>query len=171
MPNIITDAPNSIVSAPLEVTNDTSTNNQTNNDPDFDLPFCFMVLDTAKAMKTSCDPVSECVGCIMGVACCVGMIWAETKENSKPATRGDVIYAKQERRNQAAALGGAFAVGYCLSDVLIDSTATILGGGLGLFRATAATLTGGRKRKDDVLCFTREEIDEVNLFSSCQCSS
>jgi hypothetical protein len=130
---------------------------------------CFdMWLDGMKAVKAACDPISDAVACLAGTLCCVATVVAQSKENNRPATRGDVLYANQRRRNDAQELGGAFALGACIGDVLVDSTAITLGSVTGCVRASVFSFFGNNNRDNTVYGFSRETIEQVDLFSSCR---
>lgn len=132
------------------------------------LTWCEMVVDGMKAVKAGCDPVSDAIACLAGTMCCVATVVAQAEENSRPATRGDVLYANQRRRNDAAEMGCAFAIGACLGDAIIDSTAIAVGTVVGGVRASALSLFGNNQRENTVLGFSRETIEQVDLFSSCR---
>ncbi len=129
-----------------------------------------IVGDTVKATKSYCDPVSECTGAILGCLCCIATTLLQVKEDKKrPATRFDVVNQKSIRARQRAEREGGYECGYCLGDILVDSGAIILGGAVGTVRATVNTIKKETNRSDTVLGLTREEIDQVDLFDSCEC--
>lgn len=132
------------------------------------LTFLEMWFDGMKAVKASFDPVSDVVACIAGTLCCVATAAAQAEENSKPATRGDVLYAKRHRQNDAEGMGCAFTMGACIGDTLIDSLAITMGSAVGCVRASALSIFGNNQRQNTVFGFTREDIDQVDLFSSCR---
>ena len=132
------------------------------------LTCCEMWLDGMKAVKSACDPISDAVACVAGTLCCAAAVVAQAKENSEPATRGDVLYANQRRRNDAQEIGGAFAVGACIGDVLTDGTAMTIGAVLGCVRASVLSFFGNNKKENTVFGLSRETIDDVDLFSSCR---
>jgi hypothetical protein len=127
-----------------------------------------MTVDGIKAVKTAFDPLSDAIACLAGTLCCVATAVAQAEENSKPATRGDVLYANQRRRNDAAEMGCAFQMGACLGDVVIDSTSIVLGSVLGAARASAFLFFSDKNRENTVFGFSRERIDNTDLFSSCR---
>ncbi len=130
---------------------------------------CFdMWLDGMKAVKAACDPISDAVACLAGTLCCVATVVAESEQNNRPATRGDVLYANQRRRNDAQEMGCAFAMGACIGDVLIDSAAITIGSVAGCVRASALSFFGNNNRENTVFGFSREAIEQVDLFSSCR---
>ncbi|MDP3560661.1 MAG: hypothetical protein Q8R83_00575 [Legionellaceae bacterium] len=141
--------------------NDASNANQT-------LTCVEMWLDGMKAVKAGCDPLSDVVACIAGTLCCMATAAAQAEENKKTATRGDVLYAKQHRRNDAAQMGCAFAMGACIGDTLIDSVAITIGSAVGCVRASTLSIFGNNQRQNTVFGFKRESIDNVDLFSSCR---
>lgn len=130
---------------------------------------CFeMWLDGMKAVKAACDPVSDAVACLAGTLCCVATVAAQAEENSKPATRSDVLYAKRRRQNDAAEMGYAFAMGACIGDTLIDSVAITVGSTVGCIRASGLSFFGNNQRENTVFGLSRDYINGVDLFSSCR---
>ncbi len=131
------------------------------------LTCCDMWLDGIKWFKTTCDPVSDGVGALFGFLCCVATVVAQAKENDRPATRHDVLYAAQERRNDAAELGCAYSTGACIGDIVVDSSAILCGSVVGGIRAAGLSFFGNNDRNNTVFNTPRERIDQVQLFSSC----
>ncbi len=129
---------------------------------------CFdMWCDGVKAFKKAGDPLSNAVGCCVGTVCCIAMAAAIAEENDKPATRGDVVYARQHRNADAAAMNCAGLLGFTAGDIVIDSCCISLGMFGGGLRAAALSCTGNNDRNNTVFGYSRTEIDEVETFDSC----
>ncbi|MFI0434936.1 MAG: hypothetical protein ACH350_04305 [Parachlamydiaceae bacterium] len=142
-----------------------------------------IVVDTAKAAKGTCDPVSEGMGCCLGAICCVGAAVAsaaaEADDNKHHGRRGHHHHRthhghcetrKEQERREREEMGCAFATGYCLGDCVIDSLSGLVGGVAGVIRATALTIFNRKpKREDPVFIYSRKEIDEIDLCDSCKC--
>lgn len=124
-----------------------------------------------KAIKHSLDPVSECFGYVAGAACCCLMIGVQAEENSRPASRHDVLHAAQERRQDRQELGTAFAMGYCMGDALVDSASIALGSVSCVVPAAFRSLFNPLTSTDPVCGIPATIIDETKLFDSCTCSS
>ena len=127
-----------------------------------------MCLDGMKAVKAACDPISEAVACLIGTLCCFAAAAAQAKENDQPATRGDVLYAAERREDDAEVNGAAYAVGACIGDMVIDGAAILIGSVAGGVRASVLSLFGNNNRENTVFGFSRETINQVDLFSSCR---
>jgi hypothetical protein len=132
------------------------------------LGFFDMWLDGIKATKLLLDPLSSCFGAVLGTVCCVAVAAANAENNhDRPATRYDVVHANQIRRNEAAQAGCAFQMGYIAGDVAIDAASSITGALIGLPRAAFFSCTGNNAKTNTILGYSRQEIDEVDLFDSC----
>lgn len=127
-----------------------------------------MWVDGTKAVKRAFDPLSDVVATIAGVLCCVATVVAQAEDNSQPATRGDVVYAAQRRRNDAAEMGWAFSIGACLGDTAIDSVAIVAGSCIAAPRAMALSFFNNNDRSNTVFGVSRQDIDAVDLGSSCR---
>ncbi len=127
-----------------------------------------MWLDTIKAMKMFCDPVSDCVGSTLGFLCCVATIAANDEDNrNSRATRHDVLYAHEIRRRKAEEANCAFRIGFFAGDTTVDCVSSTIGAIVGAPRAALLSCTGNNARNNTVLGYQREAIDEVDLFDSC----
>ncbi len=127
-----------------------------------------MFFDGIKAGKATCDPVSDAVACLAGTLCCVATAVAQAEENKKPATRGDVVYAKRRRQNDATEMGCFFAMGACIGDTLIDTLAITLGSPISCIRASVLSFFGNNQKENTVFGLSRDYIEQVDLFSSCR---
>ena len=131
-----------------------------------------VVIDTVKVTKGCCDPVSDCIAEVAGCLCCVAVICAQADENDRRATRHDVVYADNIRRRQADERGAVYECGHFIGDATVDSSAMVLGGLLGVIRATCLSIFNKRpKREEPVLGVSRQEIDKIDVFDSCACCS
>ena len=126
-----------------------------------------MWLDGTKAIKKYADPISDGVGCLCGVVCCVAMFAANAAENNRPATRGDVVYANQIRNNDAAEMGTAYMMGLCVGDACIDTVSVSVGAIVSSVRATLFSCVGQNKSDQTVFGIPRNELQDVELFDSC----
>lgn len=152
---------------PVEITLD---RNESNTMPGANQTLsCFeMWVDGIKATKRTFDPVSDAVACFIGSLCCVATAVSQSEENNRPATRGNVLYANQERRNDAQEIRSAYAAGACLGDAVIDTAAIMIGMPLAGIRALGLFAMGNNQRSNPVCCASRNNIDAVDLASSCQ---
>ena len=139
--------------------------------PNLDLSCLQMWLDGIKASKLCMDPISSCVGAVVGTICCIAVTAVNNKNDKQQvATRYDVTHSEQIRRAEAAEEGSAFAVGYCLGDLLIDTLSLSVGVLSGGARAAFFKCTKNNQRDNTIFGYTRPEIDQVKLFDSCCCN-
>jgi hypothetical protein len=138
-------------------------------------PLAFNFFETyirhIKAFKSSIDPFSECLGVVTGTACFCLMLGAQAEENSRPATRHDVLYAREERRRDREELGTSFAIGYCIGDALVDTASIAFGASACIVPAVYRSLFNPLLSTDSVCGISATAIDETKLFDSCTCSS
>jgi hypothetical protein len=129
-----------------------------------------MVFDTMKAVKFFFDPVSDCVGGCLGFVCCVAVVAANAEDDkNRRATRYDVVHAKAIRRQERDEANCGFRLGFFVGDALIDTASSVVGAVVGVPRAVGLLCTGNRDINNEVLGYSREEIDAVDIMSSCRC--
>ena len=127
-----------------------------------------MWLDTIKATKLAFDPVSDCFGSVLGTICCVATeVFNAANDRNTPATRHDVVHANQIRRNEAAEANACYKLGSFAGDALVDIASSTVGFFIGAPRAAYLACTGDNDRTNTVLGYSRDDINEVQLFDSC----
>jgi hypothetical protein len=130
-----------------------------------------MVFDTMKAVKFFFDPISDCVGGCLGFVCCVAVVAANAEDDkNRQATRYDVVHAKDIRRRERDEANCGYKIGFFVGDAVIDSASSLLGCVVGVPRAAVLSCTGNNDINNTVLSYSREEIDNVDIMSSCRCN-
>jgi len=116
-----------------------------------------VILDTSRVGRLLCEPIARGCSCVCTIACLCIALCAESQENNRPATRRDVVYADQIRRQDAreveAAAGCGANIGVCVPRV----TGALIGGCVGFFRAAYVSA----ERADPVLCYSRAAIERT----------
>ncbi len=134
------------------------------------LSFLAILLDTVKGTKLALDPLSDCIGGTLGVICCCAVCLINDHENKKKtATRYDVVHAEQIRKNEADQENMGYQCGFFIGNAVVDTLSSIMGGTIiGMPRAAYLSWTRNNDRANNVLGFTRERIEGVDLFESCR---
>ena len=136
------------------------------NVPDEDLSACQIIQDTSIAGQVFCEPLAIALACLGGTGCFLLTCLAQSDKNSQQATRHDVVYAQEIRRNDKKEREAAGDCGVIAGASLPRLAGRVLGGFVGLFRAPVVMLQGKGKVSDNVCCLKRESIDNApSIFS------
>ena len=125
-----------------------------------------IIQDTSIAGQVCCEPLAIGLGCLGGAGCFLLACLAQAEDNSKPATRHDVVYAQEIRsldKKEREAAGGC---GVITGASLPRLAGRLLGGTLGLFRAPVLLLQGKGKASDNVCGLKREDINNAPAIFS-----
>ena len=120
-----------------------------------------IIEDTSKAGQVLCEPCAITLACVGGTACCLLMCVLQAKENDRKATRHDVVYAPNIRKNQAAEREAAGNLGVITGAFIPRALGRGLGGLVGLFRAPLLLKTGNPQASDRICGLSRETVDDV----------
>ncbi|MDF1683683.1 MAG: hypothetical protein P1U36_03400 [Legionellaceae bacterium] len=118
-----------------------------------------IIYDTAKAGELMCEPVAIGCSAVSGAACFLLACLSQAEDNNKPATRRDVIHADQIQRREKNEREAAGNVGVIVGAAVPRAVGFALGGIFGVGRAAVLLNQGETKSTDDVLCFSKESIN------------
>lgn len=127
-----------------------------------------MYLEGLKAIKHICDPVSDVLAVVGCIACGCLIIFIQEDRNNRPATRRDVVNARQERQRDAENCGAAMSMGYCIGNAVTDTAAIFVAMPLSAARAVCRTMFRCTQPTDTVFCVPRATVNKVDLFDSCE---
>lgn len=124
--------------------------------------------DGIQASKRACDPVSDVFGTMLGCVCCMATALAQDEHDREtPATRHDIVHANRIRRQERETQNCAYELGYCLGDIVIDTTAVTGGVVVGGVRAIGLSIFGNNKSSDLVMCQDPQAVRDTDIFDSC----